>query len=275
MLKRLKRDVGRAAGSLAALATMVALPAAAQEMQPHRAAYDVFLLDHGKPAATAAGTYAYEMKATCDSYIIYQRMRLDVDGGRQSVVSEQQSQMTESRDGRKLTFEHRATANGRITSLVKGEATLEADGSGQASFTEPTGQTVALPAGTMFPIAIARATVKHAQAGDGGFDALFFFGEKPKPPQAVNVLIGKVPKRLSDLQIPEGAAPLVEGRSRIYYRGAFFEAEAKGQSEQAAFEMSSLTLDNGIELYGTHEEDDGGIEYRITRLEALPKPNCN
>ena len=30
----------------------------------------------------------------------------------------------------------------------------------------------------------------------------------------------------------------------------------------------------GIELYGTHEESDGGIEYRITRLEALPKPEC-
>jgi hypothetical protein len=38
--------------------------------------------------------------------------------------------------------------------------------------------------------------------------------------------------------------------------------------------MSSITLDNGIELYGTHEESDGGIEYSITRLEPLPKPEC-
>ena len=45
--------------------------------------------------------------------------------------------------------------------------------------------------------------------------------------------------------------------------------------EQAAFEMNSLVLDNGVELYGTHEEGEGGIEYRITRLEPLPKPNCN
>ncbi|HTR83107.1 MAG TPA: DUF1849 family protein [Reyranella sp.] len=267
MLKRL--------ASIAALATVTTLPAAAQEMQPHRAAYDVFLLDHGKPGASSSGSYAFELKATCDSYIIYQRMRLDIDGGRQSVVSEQQSQMTESRDGRKLSFEHRATANGRTSSLVKGEALLEQDGSGQARFSEPSGQTVALPAGTLFPMAIARATVKHAQASDGGFDALFFFGEKAKPPQAVNVLIGKVPKRLSDLRIPDGATPLVEGRSRIYYRGGFFDADSKGKGEQAAFEMSSLMLDNGIELYGTHEEAEGGIEYRISRLEALPKPNCN
>ena len=36
--------------------------------------------------------------------------------------------------------------------------------------------------------------------------------------------------------------------------------------------LFSATLDNGIELFGTHEEGENGIEYRITRLEALPKP---
>ena len=49
----------------------------------------------------------------------------------------------------------------------------------------------------------------------------------------------------------------------------------RGAASQAAFEMSTLVLDNGIELYGTHEEGEGGLEYRISRLEALPKPNCN
>ena len=109
---------------------------------------------------------------------------------------------------------------------------------------------MALPAETLFPVAIARATLRHAKAGDGGFDALFFFGEKVKPPQAVNILIGKVPKRLADLAIPDGAGALVAGHERIYFRGGFFDAAAKGQGEPA-FEMSSLTLDNGIELYGT------------------------
>jgi hypothetical protein len=127
----------------------------------------------------------------------------------------------------------------------------------------------------MFPIGLLRATIRHARANDGSFDAQFFYGEKVKPPQAVNVLIGRVPKRLADLQLPEGAESLVNGRTRVYYRAGFFDTQTKGQGEQAAFEMSSLTLDNGIELYGTHEEGDGGIEYRITRLESLPKPNCN
>ena len=262
------------AGALLA-STTLALQAVAQEMQPYRAAYTATVLEKGKPSGGAPGTYAFELKTTCDGYIMNQRLRLDLDGARGSVVSEQQSQMTEGRDGKKLHFEHRSTVNSRPASQFKGEATLDDDGRGQARYNEPEGQSVALPAGTMFPIALARATIRHAKAGDGSFDALFFYGEKVKPPQAVNVLIGRVPKRLADLQIPAGAESLVNGRGRIYYRGGFFDAQPKGQGEQAAFEMSSLVLDNGIELYGTHEEGEGGIEYRITRLESLPRPNCN
>jgi hypothetical protein len=250
--------------------------AAAQDFAPHRAAYDVKLLEHGKTGADSVGTYAYEMKATCDSYIVTQRLRLQIDGGRATVVTEQQLQMTESRDGKKLQFDHRSLVRDKQTSVVRGEAMIDDSGSGQARFSDPAGQTIALPTGTMFPIAIARATVRHAKAGDGGFDSLFFYGEKVKPPQAVNVLLGKVPKRLADLAVPKGADALVQGHDRIYYRGGFFEDEAKSKGERAAFEMSSLMLDNGVELWGTHEEGDGGgIEYQVTRLEALPRPNCN
>ncbi|MFI5002235.1 MAG: EipB family protein [Reyranellales bacterium] len=258
-----------------AVVASAALPAAAQDLQPHRAVYSVVVLENGKPTGSAPGTYAYELRATCDGYIVNQRLRLEFEEGRTAIVSEQLSQMTESRDGKKLHFEHRSLANGKQTSLVKGEASLGDDGRGQSRFSEPEGQTVALPAGTLFPAAISRSTLQHARAGDGGFDALFFFGEKVKPPQAVHVVIGKVPKRLADLAIPDGGEPLIKGHAQIYYRGAFFDSGAKGQGEQAAFEMSSLSLDNGIELYGTHEESEGGIEYRITRLESLPRPNCN
>jgi hypothetical protein len=271
----LNRRLIRRLSAGALLAATFGLPAAGQEMQPHRAVYTATMLERGKPGGGAPGTYAFELKTTCDGYIMNQRMRLEIDGPRGSVVSEQQSQMTESRDGKKLHFEHRSTVNGRLANQFRGEATLEDDGRGQARYSEPEGQSVALPAGTMFPMALARTTIRHAKAGDGSFDALFFYGEKVKPPQAVNVLIGRVPKRLADLQIPDGADGLVNGQGRIYYRGGFFDAQPKGQGEQAAFEMSSLVLDNGIELYGTHEEGEGGIEYRISRLEALPKPNCN
>ena len=253
-------------------------PAAAQDFASHRAVYAVTAIERGKPGAGgSSGTYAYELRQTCDGYVINQRLRLEVAGARGDGASEQQSQMTESRDGKKLRFEHRTTSGGRQVSLMKGEASLGDDGSGEARFSDPEGQTVALPAGTLFPVAIARETIRVAKAGESGFDAPFFYGEKVKPPQAVNILIGKVPKRLADVKIPDGAEALADGHALIYYRAGFFDAPSKGQAQvqgEPAFEMSSITLDNGIELYGTHEESDGGIEYRITRLEALPKPEC-
>ena len=260
--------------SLAAIGTALALPALAQDFAPHRAAYSVNTFERGR-TGSSAGSYAYELKLTCDGYVINQRLRLEVSGGREVVISEQQSQMSESRDGRRLKFEHLNTTNGRPSGTMKGEAILDDDGRGQSRFTDPEGRSVPLPAGTLFPISISRATIQHAKAGDTGFDTLFFFGDKVKPPQAVNVLIGKVPKRLADLAIPEGAEALVAGHDRIYFRGGFFDADPGNKGDQATFEMSSLTLDNGIELYGTHEEADGGIEYRITRLEPLPRPTCN
>jgi hypothetical protein len=252
---------------------VLAAPALGQEMVPHRAVYEVSSIENGKPTGNTPGTYAYELKLTCDGYVIYQRLRLETAGQRSTVVSEQQTQMTESKDGRKLTFEHRSVAGGKQTSLMKGEATMSDDGTGEARFSDPANQTVALPARTMFPVAIARATIRAAKAGENGIDARFFFGDKVKPPQQVNAVIGKVPRRLADVKIPEGAEELVDGRTRIYYRAGFFDTEAKGAGEPA-FEMSSITLDNGIELYGTHEQGEGGIEYRITRLEPLPKPEC-
>ena len=260
---------------LAPLVSVLVLagPAMAQEMAPHRAVYAVSAIENGKSTGNTPGTYAYELKLTCDGYIIHQRLRLESAGQRSAVVSEQQTQMSESKDGKKLSFEHRSVTGGKQTSLIKGEAIMADDGTGQARFSDPQNQTVALPAGTLFPVAIARATIRAAKAGENGLDALFFFGDKVKPPQQVNAVIGKVPRRLADVKIPEGAEDLVDGRTRIYYRAGFFDAEAKSQGEPA-FEMSSVTLDNGIELYGTHEQGDGGIEYRITRLEAIAKPEC-
>jgi len=203
-------------------------------------------------------------------------MRLEVEGAKGMAVSEQTSQMTENRDGRKLRFEHRSALNGKATSTLRGDAGLDDDGRGQSLFSDPEGQSVGLPKGTLFPNAMTRATIQHGKAGDGGFDALFFFGDKMKPPQSVNMVIGRVPKRLADFKIPEGGEALAENRGRIYYRGAFFNTDPKDKNGgEAAYEMSSLMLDNGIELYGTHEEGEGGIEYRISRLEPLPKPTCN
>src|SRR5216117_2465139 len=100
----------------ALLAATLASPAMAQDMQPHRAVYSATVLEKGKPNGGAPGTYAFELKLTCEGYVMNQRLRLDLAGPRGPVVSEQQSQMAEGRDGKKLHFEHRSTVNGQPAS---------------------------------------------------------------------------------------------------------------------------------------------------------------
>ncbi len=132
---------------------------------------------------------------------------------------------------------------------------------------------MALPAGYAVSGRTTRTTIQRWSKGEKRVRCASFM--QAKPPQTVNVLIGSGPRRLGELQMPDGADAVIGKSQRIYFRAGFFDSDDKGKSEQPAFEMSSLTLDNGIELYGTHEQGESGIEYRITRLEALTKPKCN
>ena len=50
---------------LAAVATLA--PAAAQDFAPHRAVYAVSAIDRGKPGTGTSGTYAYELRLTCEA----------------------------------------------------------------------------------------------------------------------------------------------------------------------------------------------------------------
>src|SRR5215472_8329078 len=74
----------------------------------------------------STGHHAYELKLTCEGYVVHQRLRLETTGPRGVVASEQQSQMTETRDGKKLRFEH-INNSGRQSNVVKGEALLGDD----------------------------------------------------------------------------------------------------------------------------------------------------
>ena len=69
------------------------------------------MLEKGKPGMGAPGTYAFELKQTCDGYVINQRMRLEVEGAKGSVVSEQTS--TDDREPRRPEAALRASQRGQ------------------------------------------------------------------------------------------------------------------------------------------------------------------
>ena len=100
---------------LAAVATLA--PAAAQDFAPHRAVYAVSSLTAASRAPARPAPMPTSCVSNCDGgYVVNQRLRLETAGARAAVASEQQSQMTESRDGRSCALEHRTTTGGRQTS---------------------------------------------------------------------------------------------------------------------------------------------------------------
>ena len=150
---------------------------------------------------------------------------------RASVVSEQQSQMTESRDGKKLRFEHRSDdrRHGR-PACCKGDALLGDDGRGQARFSDPEGQTVALPARHAVP---RRHRARDDPPGQGGRRRLRRAvllrreGEAAAVGQHGDRQGAQAARRRED---PRGRASSWPTAARASITAAgFFEAQAKGK----------------------------------------------
>ncbi|TWT03818.1 EipB family protein [Reyranella sp. CPCC 100927] len=254
----------------------VTVSASAQEMTPHLAVYEIVT---GRASAGASppevrGTYAFRLQGECGGGLKFeQRLRFEARSPSGSAEIDQTSTGSESADGKRYRFSHKSSLDGKSEPEVRGEVIPGDEGHGQARFSQPTGRVVPIPAGTLFPISIMRRTVKAARDGETGFEARFFIGDKPEAPQSVSVLLGKPPRRVADLPLPQGDRSLVEGRDRFYFHAAFYDEEATSTGEPR-HELSSVTLDNGIEIWGTHEQGELRLEYRLIRIEALPKPEC-
>jgi hypothetical protein len=273
-------NAGARAASLALIMSAGgALPpvaAFAQELVPHLAVYDVTTgrAPPGVTPPTVRGTYVFRLQAECDGVMKFeQRLRFEVRGPGGASELDQSSAGSESADGKRYQFTHKTSVDGKVQPEVRGGVDLGDKGEATAHFSHPAGRTVTVPSGTLFPVSILRRTVKAARAGEEGFDGRFFIGDKPEAPQAVSVLLGKPPRRVAELPLPQGDRDLVSGQDRFYFRASFYDDEARGSGEPR-HEMSSVTLHNGIEIWGTHEQGELRLEYNLIRIEAAPKPDC-
>jgi len=274
MLTRYCSRIALASALLASVAA--AAPAGAQELTPHLAVYEVVTgrAPAGFSPPEVRGTYAFRLQGECDGGLKFeQRLRFEARSPSGAAEIDQTSTGWESADGKRYRFTHKSALDGKSEPEVHGEVTPGGEGDARARFSQPTGRVVPIPAGTLFPISIMRRTVKAARDGETGFEARFFIGDKPEAPQAVSVLLGKPPRRVADLALPQGDRHLVEGRDRFYFHASFYDEEANSTGEPR-HELSSVTLDNGVEIWGTHEQGELRLEYRLIRIEALPKPDC-
>jgi hypothetical protein len=154
-------------------ARAAALPAPVVEPVPLAAHHALYQLtktndtDGDSDIVAATGTMGYEVIDACDGWAVRQKLDMMVtntDGQDIHMVSDYAT--WESKDGLKLRFHMRQLTDQAVTSQTDGEASLERRGGpGTVHYTTPHDATVALPVGTLFPMAHTAAIIAAAREG--------------------------------------------------------------------------------------------------------------
>ena len=163
-------DARRLIGLSALSILLLASPAGAVDISPHRALYSL-TLDSTKTAsgvAAASGAMYYEWGEACDGWTVDQRFRLRLVYAEEGAVSINSSLLTfESKDGLHYRFNEKRVRNGNVEDDIHGEANLDGkDKGGTAVFDKPEQTKMTLVPGVLFPTAHTLVLIQHAQAGD-------------------------------------------------------------------------------------------------------------
>ena len=237
----------RAFGFVFVLALTVPLtagPAAAVQVQPHRAIYDLELasLRSGAAVADVSGQMLFEWADSCDGWIIGQRYQLDFlypEAGEVAVDTSYTS--WEAKDGSSFQFNLRTMTNGAVDEEIRGSAAIpDPAGNGRAEFRLPEVQAEPLPVGTMFPTAHSLELLERAEAGERFFVAVMFDGTEFAGPIELSAVIGP------QAPAPEAASAAFDVMQRPSWpvRLAFFGQDAGAAAPD--YEMELQIYDNGV-----------------------------
>ena len=247
----------------------------------HEALYTL-TLDRSRPTSNdvvnASGTMAYEITDACDAWASRQRLTINTqnrDGQDIEMVSDYVT--WESKDGLSMRFRMRQTTETAVTELVEGTAHLERTGGpGTIEYALPEPKTMALPAGTVFPMMHTAAIIEAAEAGRKFVAIPLFDGTGEKGAQDSGIAIaGWGPTKTAAYP---ALAALPSGRVRI----AFFDRPAAGAAEKDAGQKTPGGPDYevGMRYFANGVADDLSMDFaefvlsgKLTSFK-LPAPHC-
>jgi EipB-like len=268
---------GRYLGLATALVLLVAPPALALDIAPHRALYSL-TLESMKPSsgvAGASGGMYYEWGETCDGWTVEQRFRLRLLYAEEGSVDVNSTLVTwESKDGLRYRFNERRLRNGDVEDDIHGEAHLDGkDKGGIAEFDKPEHKTLKLPAGVLFPTAHTLFLIERAEAGDRFVSRKVFDGASVENAGQISAVIGPVLK--PDLKVQKPLDPPLLRRPSWRMSLAFFSADAgASDSDLPDYELTMRLLDNGVSHDMTLDYGDYALHAKLDDIEALPRPKC-
>ncbi len=251
------------------VALLFALPAQAQNLAPHRAAYTLSLGDNRGQVAALEGLLAIDWSETCQGYTLNQRMRFRMSTAEEGAVENDiVFSSLESKDGRNYRFSLVTSRDGSVVEELRGNAILDPDKGGKAFFTTPDVE-MDLPPGTMFPTAHSLLLLNLAEGGERVIARAVFDGATLDGALDVTAFV-------SNKLAPEAArgarTPPIGNRPSWRVRMAYFNPDERTGTPQ--YETSMRMLDNLVATDYSFEYPEFSMRAKLERLEAVPRPNC-
>ena len=249
-------------------------PAMAQDFVPHRAVYELDVLDRERPATftQVTGRMVYEFDETCDGMIYSHRMLMNlVSQQGETVQSEAVVSFLESKDGRSLRFSVRESYNGRMSAHREGTARRNEVGQvASVTYTRNEGDDAdtlpeTLPKGVLFPLGHSVDMVRAAQAGQVVHNARTFDGDSIS---FVDTFIGRDHGKREPV-IPESMKDTAAWIMRV----AFYKPDAIDSAPY--YESQMRMFANGLSGSFTLETEDLSAIARLSQVELREPPVCD
>jgi hypothetical protein len=273
-----RRSAGTTAEFLAILAVMsraawalfvgllVAMPALAAELLPHRATFTLSLRPGGAPNILGViGRIAFAYEAACDGAITRHAMHTLIrDAGGRVTDSRATMLLWERADGIEMTFETTATYDERPDAPFTGRALLSAGAPGRVTYEVP-GGTFQLRPGTVFPTEHSRDVLAAAMRGERMLTQDVFQGGGPTNYMTVTAAIG-------DPLPADATDPALAGRRSWPVREAYYRPG--GFNELPEHEFGFRLYEGG--LIDALDLDFGPFRVtgKLVSLEMLSAPRC-
>jgi EipB-like len=268
MAWRRRPVIAGALGALLAALPAAAAPPPASALQPHRAFYRLELAQTRgvDPLQGVEGGLVIEWRLACDGWLSRQRLGFvaAAEGG-VGLSRDVRFSSWEAADGSSLRYTVRSFQGEALEEEFRGEAQVEKQEGGVASFTRPKEVEVRLPGGTVFPTEHLERVLLGAGRGerlmthevfDGwGFDSLTQITTAIGEPRPLPASAGR--------RAGERAWPI----SMAYYK-------IDQQSDVPEFEASFLLSADGVMREISLDYGDFMLHARLEQLDLRGRPGC-
>lgn len=234
--------------------------AAAAQMRPHLATYEV-KLTYAKPSADIAGLdgrYVLDLQDGCDVWVMNERLLLHMlPNEGESLLMDVQNSTVEGKQDGSYRFESLTFQDGEAVERRAGRRMGQ-----KIDFSEPAAEApLPLPDGTLFPAGLIQALLEAAKAKKERLSMVTFDGTSETPLYDSYARIGPAEKGIP------GAGKLPE-MTRWRISLSFYQAGSKAAEPEQTVDY--WLYENGVADTMTYDYGDFAMTARLSHLQMHP-----